>query len=107
MADYLGYVNSSITSENGRLLANPASFNEGLQISIYPSYELVMDKASLVVQPGFYVYRARYPERTPFNYQRIGFKYHFTNDFSVGLYMRAHYWSIADFIEWTIGYRIP
>jgi hypothetical protein len=106
MADYFGYVNSSITSDNGRLLAHPASLSEGFQISIYPSYELVMNRASLVVQPGFYVYRAKYPERTPFNYQRIGMKYNVSGDLSMGLYMRAHYWSIADFIEWTIGYRI-
>ena len=105
MADYLGYVNSSITTENGELVPNPASFSDGFEISVYPSYELVMERASLVLQPGFYIYRAKYPERTPFNYQRIGLKYHFTDDLSLGLYMRAHYWSIADFIEWTIGYR--
>ena len=106
MADYLGYVNSSISSGNGKLVSHPASFSDGFEISIYPSYELVMNRASLVLQPGFYIYRANYPERTPFNYQRIGLKYHITNDISMGMYMRAHYWSIADFIEWTIGYRI-
>jgi len=106
MADYLGYVNSSVTSENGKLVPHPASFNDGFEISFYPSYEMVMDRASLVLQPGFYIYRAKYPERTPFNYQRIGLKYHVADNILLGLYMRAHYWSIADFIEWTIGYRM-
>lgn len=106
MADYLGYVNSSITSENGSLVSHPASFSDGFQVSIYPSYELVMNRASLVLQAGFYVYRAKYPEPTPFNYQRIGLKYNITDHLSLGLYMRAHYWTVADFIEWTIGYRI-
>jgi hypothetical protein len=104
MTDYLGYVNSSITAENGKLVGHPASLSDGFEVSIYPSYELVMNKASLVLQPGFYIYRAKYPERTPFNYQRIGIKYYITDEISLALNMRAHYWSIADFIEWTIGY---
>lgn len=105
MADYLGFVNSSITAENGKLVPNPASFSDGIEVSIYPSYELVMERASMILQPGFFIYRTDYPERTPSIYQRIGLKYHITDDVSLGLYMRAHDWSIADFIEWTIGYR--
>jgi hypothetical protein len=104
MTDYLGYVNSSITVRNDKLVTNPASFSDGFEISIYPSYELVIDRASVILQPGFYILRAKYPERNPFNYQRIGLKYTITDDVSLGLYMRAHYWSIADFIEWTVGY---
>ncbi len=106
MTDYLGYVNSYITVEDRDLIPNPASFSDGFEISIYPSYELVMNRASLVLQPGFYLYRARYPERTPFNYQRVGLKYYITSDISLSMNMRAHYWSIADFLEWTIGYSI-
>ncbi|HBH83845.1 MAG: hypothetical protein A2X05_02235 [Bacteroidetes bacterium GWE2_41_25] len=51
---FLGYVNSSITSEDGKLVPNPASFSDGFEISISPSCELVMNRASLVVQPGFF-----------------------------------------------------
>jgi len=106
LTDYLGYVNSCITVENGDLIPNPASFSDGFEISIYPSYELVMNRTSIVLQPGFYLYRANYPERTPSNYQRIGLKYYVTDEVSLSLNMRAHSWSIADFIEWTIGYSI-
>ncbi|MDR2887587.1 MAG: hypothetical protein LBV26_06275 [Bacteroidales bacterium] len=106
MADYLGYVNSSMSVEDEKLKAHPAPFSDGFEVSIYPSYELVMGKASLVVQPGFYLYRSKYPDKTPFNYQRAGLKYYFTDNISMAVNMRAHYWSIADFIEWTIGYSI-
>jgi hypothetical protein len=106
MTDYLGYVNSSITAENGKLIAHPASIGNGLEFSIFPSYELVMNRASLVLQPGFYLYRTKYPERNPFIYQRIGIKYCLTDNVSLALNMRAHDFSIADFIEWTVGYRI-
>lgn len=104
MTDYLGYVNSSITSSNGRLYPNPASFKDGFEISIYPSYELVINRATIILQPGFYLHRGDYPEKTPFNYQRIGMKYYLSRNISMGINMRAHYWSIADFIEWNIGY---
>jgi len=104
MTDYLGYVNSSISAENGMLVGHPASFEDGFEISIFPSYELVMNKASLLLQPGFYLYRQKVPEQTPFIYQRIGLKYYLTDEISLALNMRAHQWSIADFIEWTIGY---
>jgi hypothetical protein len=106
MADYIGYANSSISAEDGKLIPHPSSFNNGLELSIYPSYELVMNRVSLVLQPGFYIYRTKYPECPPSFYQRIGLKYYMTDDISLSLNMRAHEWSIADFIEWTIGYSI-
>ena len=104
MTDYLGYVNSTISSSDGRLVPNPASLKEGFEISIFPSYELVINRASVLLQPGFYLHRADYPEKTPATYQRIGLKYYITDNLNLGLNMRAHYWSIADFIEWNIGY---
>jgi hypothetical protein len=64
----------------------------------------VIDRASVVIQPGIYLYRSKYPERTPATFQRIGLKYYVTENISFALNMRAHNWSIADFLEWTIGY---
>lgn len=104
MADYLGYVNSFISTEKGMLVAHPASLDKGLELSVFPSYELVIDRASVVIQPGIYLYRSKYPERTPATFQRIGLKYYVTDNLSFALNMRAHNWSIADFLEWTIGY---
>jgi hypothetical protein len=96
-----------------RTFANPdskrknASFSNGLEISVYPSYEIVINKLSIIMQPGFFLYRKNYPYRTPFMYQRIGLNAALSENLSFGINMRAHRFSIADYIEWTIGYRLP
>ena len=107
MADYWGFANSYITVEDGNLIAHPASFRDGLELSIFPSYELIISRLSLILQPGFYLYRTKYPYRTPSAYQRIGLKYNIFENISFAVNMRVHSYSIADYLEWTIGYRLP
>jgi len=101
---YLGAANSSITLENGKLDDNDAPLREGIELSIYPSYELMINKLSLIIQPGFYVYRYSYDKQTPVMYQRIGLKYHFFNNMFAGLNLHAYKFYISDYIEWNIGY---
>ena len=80
----------------------------------------------MVVQPGWYVYREEWsvpesptpptednpvgisiPRRKPGpSYQRIGLKYHIFENVFTGINVRAYDFSIADYIEWNIGYRI-
>ncbi len=107
MADYLGFANAYITAEDGNLIAHPASFKDGLELSIFPSYELIISRLSLILQPGFYLYRIKYPYCTPSAYQRIGLKYNIFENISFAVNMRVHSYSIADYLEWTIGYRLP
>jgi hypothetical protein len=107
MADYWGFANSSITVEDGKLIPNAGSVRDGLELSIFPSYELILNKLSVVLQNGFYLYRTKYPFRTPVSYQRVGLKYCVLKDISFGVNLRIHSYSIADYIEWTIGYRLP
>ena len=106
MADYYGMANSSVTVENGRLVPHPASFRNGLEISVFPSYELVMNKLSAILQHGFYLYRSDYPFRNPVGYQRVGLRFNVISDLSVSVYMRLHDYGIADYIEWTLGYKL-
>lgn len=106
MVDYLGSACTDITVENNKLEGNNASFREGLELSIFPSYELVINSFSVIIQPGFFLYRTKYPWMAPSTYQRIGLKYNVHKDISLGITMRAHRFSIADYIEWTIGYRL-
>lgn len=105
MFGYMGAANSSITVNNGKLDDNDASFGEGFELSIFPSYELVINRLSLLIQPGFYLYRTKYPGRTPAAYQRLGVKYDVLKDISFGINLRAYNYYISDYIEWTIGYR--
>jgi hypothetical protein len=82
-------------------------FADQLLLGVYPAFELVINKLSMVVQSGFYVYRKDIPVTDiPTTYQRIGLKYHFYDHFILGINIRAYNFSKADFIEWVIGYRI-
>lgn len=105
MLDYMGAADASIKVVNGGLDDQDASLKRGLEFSIFPSYELAINKLSLIIQPGFYLYRAKYSGKTPDAYQRIGIKYNVLNDLSIGINLRAYSYYISDFIEWNISYR--
>jgi hypothetical protein len=70
------------------------------------SSELVIDKLSLVIQPGFYLYRMKSADMTPEYYQRIGVKYLFLKNTFFGINLRAYNFYQSDFIEWTIVHRL-
>lgn len=85
----------------------PMVANDKILIGLYPSFELVLGRLSMVAQPGFYVYQKDIDGyEAPSSYQRIGMKYHFWDHLVVGINIRAVNFSVADFIEWNIGYRI-
>jgi hypothetical protein len=106
MVDYFGAANPTISIVNGILEDKHASFKEGLELSIFPSYELVINRFSIVAQEGIYLYRAKYSFlRSPSVYQRLGFKYEVFKDFTIGAYIRMYNYNTSHFIEWTLGYR--
>ncbi|MFH1936798.1 MAG: acyloxyacyl hydrolase, partial [Bacteroidota bacterium] len=69
-----------------------ASFNalDKILVGVYPSFELVLGRLSIIAQPGFYIYRKVVGGyETPVTYQRIGAKYHFWNHLVLGVNIRA------------------
>ena len=103
---YDGSHQSQISINNGYTVVSAGKLTENIHISIYPSYEFVVNKVSVVFQPGFYVYRDNIENQSPVFYQRIGLKYNFYKNFYMGLNLRAYQFHISDFIEWNLGYRI-
>ena len=103
---YNGALNAQLAVENGQLDEVDLPFGDHITASIYPSYELMIDRLSIVMQPGFYLYRKKTDELTPAFYQRIGVKYHFWKDYFIGINLRAYHFHVSDFIEWNIGRRI-
>jgi len=103
---YNGSQSSQVIVESGKLDKLETPFVRHLSLSIFPSYELVIDKLSLVIQPGYYLYRKKTSDMTSSFYQRIGVKYHFMKDTFVGINLRATQFYISDFIEWTVGQRL-
>ncbi len=105
---YDGSVNARVAVEKGEGELEPMAlpFTEQLRVSIYPSYELVMGPYSLLVQPGFYIFRKQFPHQVPISYQRIGLKYTFSHHVTVGISLRAYNLHVSDFIEWSLGYQL-
>ena len=73
------------------------------RIGIFIGHELIINKISLEVQLGYYVY-------CPFNrdipiYDRVGLKYYFTNNFFGGFTIKTHLF-LAEALEFGIGVRL-
>lgn len=83
----------------------PAPFNEEAKLGLLLSYELSIGRLSLVLQPGFYMYRTPH-DPTPFFYQRIGVKYDIYKGIFIGTSLRAVNFGQADWIEFTMGYKL-
>ncbi len=105
-AGYNGALNAQIAVENGELEEVDLPFGTHITLSVYPSYELVINRLSVFVQPGFYVYRKKTEESTTAFYQRLGVKYHFYKDYFLGVSLRATQFHVSNYIEWNIGRRI-
>ncbi|TLX74688.1 acyloxyacyl hydrolase [Labilibacter sediminis] len=82
------------------------SLSDKITLGVYGTYEFTIDRLSISSYLGAFVFRKEVPNQLPRLYQKFGFKYHFKNDMYSGILVRAHDFSVADFIEWNIGYRL-
>ncbi len=103
--NYNGSVAAQVAIENNELDEVDGPFADKLQISIYPSYELCIDKISVMLQPAFYIYRKKYSTMSPIFHQRISIDYQINDQLFAGITLRD-FAMHADFIEWTLGYRL-
>jgi len=103
---YNGTLDAQVAVENNQLEKVESPFSNKIQMSIYPSYELIIHNVSLILQPSFYLYRKKLKKQTPIFHQRIGIKYHFSNNFFAGITLRDYNFHVSDFIEWNVGYSI-
>lgn len=103
---YDGSYNSTVFVDNGELEPTEGFHGNKLSLSIFPSYELVINKLSVVLQPGFYVLRKQSVNKKPVAYQRLGLHYQISRNLFTGINLRAYNYHISDFIEWTLGYRL-
>lgn len=59
--------------ENGKIQKAPFNPADKILVGVYPSFELVLGKLSLIAQPGFYIFQKDVSGfETPTSYQRIG-----------------------------------
>jgi hypothetical protein len=103
---YDGSTNAQAAVENNELDPVDAPFSDKIQLSIYPSYELTVNRISLVLQPAYYLYRKKFSNQSPAFHQRIGLKYQVTDKVFAGIILRDYAFHVSDHLEWTLGYRI-
>lgn len=103
---YDGSVNAQSSIEKNELEPVNGPLSDKIQLSVYPSYELVVNKVSLIIQPAFYLYRKKTKNQSPDFHQRIGLKYYITDNLFVGITLRDYAFHVSDFIEWNLGFRI-
>ena len=82
-----------------------SAFTDKMSLGLYGTYEFCIDRLSVASYFGVYALRKKYEEQPSRLYQKFGVKYHFKNDMFIGILVRAHNLSVADFIEWNVGYR--
>ena len=103
---YNGPVNAQAFLEGSELELAEKRFGDKVMISIYPSFVLVINKASIIIQPAFYLYRKKLNNQSPVFHQRIGLKYHISDHLFIGMTLVDFKFHVSDFVEWNVGYRL-
>ena len=100
--------NLKITYDESGLpvLHKSSSAIDQMKMGVFGTYEFCVDRLSIASYLGVYVIRKDYPDQAPALYQKFGLKYHFKNNMFVGLLVRAGKFTVADVIEWNVGYRL-
>jgi hypothetical protein len=81
-------------------------FSDKMMLGVFGTYEFTIDRLSVASYFGLLALRKKDNNSNPLMYQKFGLKYHFKNDIYMGLLVRAHNFSVAEVIEWNLGYRI-
>lgn len=77
--------------------------SHNIRLSLNIAYELKMGRISYVFQPGFYIINPF--EKTGIINNKLAVRYQISNNLVAGVAIKAHWFAIADFFEWSIGYR--
>lgn len=80
-------------------------FKDHITISCFLSFEYDIHRLSVVLEPGVYLYKSSYAY-FPKYYQRIGAKFDISDKIFAQVNLRAYKLHIADYIEYSLGYKI-
>ncbi len=96
---------AQIDAGEGHVAERDISGFDQARIGIFGAYEFVIQRLSILGNLGYTVRQKGFDGQLPRLYQRLGFKYHFTDHWFAGLNVRFKEFSSADHLEWVIGYR--
>lgn len=102
---YNGLVDPSFEWDGDSVRLNRKPDIRRLELHLFPSYELTINKICIMVEAGFSVHRDELIRSGPDFFQRLGFKYYLTDQVFAAVHIRARKFGKADMIEWSVGYR--
>ena len=87
---------------------NPVETSASLHwnTSLYVTGQMVVGKTSFFADLGYYIIRHKIEGQTPDMYQRFGVRWNVYKGIQLGGALRAYNFGIADYIEWSIGYKL-
>jgi hypothetical protein len=80
-----------------------ARFEHIFHSTIQLALALYIGDLDFVIQPGTYIYQKFEDDHGLFIY-KLGFRYHLSDRYSVGVLLKAHWLAKADFLEFGVGY---
>ena len=96
---------TAVTLTDNRLVRHPdGSTWRGLQFGVYPSYELIFHRWSVVVRAEYRLTRPGGSDPGGRFRQRLGLQYRLSDRWFLATLVNARQFSIADFVEWHAGY---
>ena len=99
---------TEVTLRDTRLIRHPnGSAWRGLQFGVYPSYELIFNRWSVVARAEYRLTRPAEEEDGGRFRQRLGLQYRLTDRWHLATLVNARQFSIADYVEWQVSYAIP
>lgn len=84
---------------------NSNLYSKNLTTGIILQPEIIVGKLTLVGGVGIYAYHPKFGNFKK-TYNRLGVRYEFYRNFSIGVNVRAIDFSVAQFLEFNLGYRI-
>ena len=78
---------------------SPFPFQSALHLVL----ELEKNPLAVILNPGFYIYRPS--DDIPYFTGRLGFRYYFSNNLTLMFGIKHHWFALADYFEWGVGYR--
>ncbi len=83
--------------------------NKRFSYGVFGAHEFCIGNLGIVTQMGYYLHQPKgipHRQQKDKSFQRAGLKYTFPMGVHVGINIYAHRLTVADFIEWNLGYSL-
>ncbi len=102
---YDDYADNYFMCQKDKLISTTAPFVNRLNLNCFVSYEYKINRFSAFADLGYYLIRKTNPQSSPNFFQRVGMRYRIFDNVFASVAIRATAFSIAHYIEWSLGYR--